>query len=143
MNDGRELFFEDISLAERLSALADSMDASGDNRSAQILNQLWEILLCALEQLHDTLTEISWGAETFSKLLRLLLQQYDVGTIPPVLDSVSVGPASALRCQQGKHLIVLGALEGAFPGYNGMVGVLSDQERQVVCLRYADAKCHG
>ena len=31
------------------------MDAAGDNRSAQILNQLWEILLSALEQMYDVL----------------------------------------------------------------------------------------
>ena len=126
-------FLENIQLAERLSDLAQQMDASGDNRNAQILNQLWEILLSALEQLHDVLGETAWDAETFTRLLKLLLSQYDVGTIPPVLDTVTVGPVSAMRCQQAKHLFVMGALEGAFPGYGGSTGVLTDQER--VALR--------
>ena len=125
-------FMEEIELAQRLQTLSDQMDAKGDNRNAQILNQLWEILLGALEQLHDTLGEMAWDSDTFTRLLRLLLSQYDVGTIPPVLDSVTAGPASALRCQQSKHLIILGALEGSFPGYSGMIGVLSDQERQAL-----------
>lgn len=125
-------FMERIDLDQRLIQLSDQMDARGDNRSAQILDQLWEILLGALEQLHDVLGEMAWDPDTFTRLLRLLLSQYEVGTIPPVLDAVSAGPASALRCQQGKHLIILGALEGAFPGYSGMVGVLSDQERQAL-----------
>jgi ATP-dependent helicase/nuclease subunit B len=55
-----------------------------------------------------------------------------VGTIPPVLDAVMVGPASAMRCQRAKHLIVLGALEGAMPGYGGTGGVLTDQERTLL-----------
>ena len=125
-------FFEEIQLAQRLSDLADDMDAAGDNRSAQILNQLWEILLSALEQLHAVLGETVWEAENFTRLFTLLLSQYDVGTIPPVLDAVTVGPVSAMRCQEVKHLIVLGAEEGALPGYRGSSGVLTDQERSVL-----------
>ena len=126
-------FLEDINLAERLSALADEMEAAGDSRNAQILDQLWEILLSALEQMHDVLGNIGWDCEHFVRLLRLLLSQYDVGTIPPVLDAVMVGSVSAMRCQQVKHLVVLGAVEGSLPGYPGATGVLTDQER--VALR--------
>ena len=126
-------FLEDIQLSRRLAELAEEMDAAGDNRSAQILNQLWEILLSALEQLHDALGETVWEPEQFIRLLRLLLSQYDVGTIPPVLDAVQVGQISAMRCHEQKHLVLLGAQEGNLPGYTGSAGVLTDQER--VALR--------
>lgn len=122
-------FFEEISLSTRLGDLATQLDERGDNRSAQILNQLWEILMTALEQLYDILGETTWDTEHFTRLFKLLLSQYDVGTIPPVLDAVTVGPVSAMRCQQCKHLIVLGAQEGALPGYCGSTGVLTNQER--------------
>ncbi len=122
-------FLEELRLEQRLDELAREMDQAGDNRSAQILNQLWEILLGALEQLHDTLGDTVWDTETFTRLFRLLLSQYDVGTIPPVLDAVQVGTVSALRCHQQKHLILLGAQEGNLPGYTGSAGVLTDQER--------------
>ena len=125
-------FLKEIDLNSRLRRLALQMEEKGDYRNAQILNQLWEILLGALEQLHDTLTEISWDAETFSRLLRLLLQQYDVGTIPSVLDSVTVGSVSAMRCQKSRHLFVLGVSEGAFPSYGSSAGVLNDQERSIL-----------
>ena len=126
-------FLEEVHFAERLDSLAREMDEAGDNRSAQILNQLWEILLGALEQLYDVLGNTAWDMDTFQRLLRLLLSQYDVGTIPPVLDAVTAGPVSAMRCQQQKHLIVLGAEEGRLPGYGGSRGLLTDQER--VALR--------
>ncbi len=126
-------FLERIGLEKRLWTMAKELDSHGDNRSAQILNQLWEILLSALEQLHDTLGETRWEPEHFTRLLRLLLSQYDVGTIPPVLDAVQIGPVSAMRCHQQKHLIILGAGEGNLPGYTGSTGVLTDQER--VALR--------
>ena len=71
-----------------------------DNREAQILSQLWEILLGAMEQLYDVLGETAWDAETCTRLFRLLISQYDVGTIPPVLDGVTAGPC--LPCGASK-----------------------------------------
>ena len=126
-------FLEEIKLEQRLDRLAREMDETGDNRSAQILNQLWEILVGALEQMYDVLGSTLWDVETFTRLFQLLLSQYDVGTIPPVLDAVQTGPVSAMRCHQQMHLIVLGANEGNLPGYSGSYGVLTDQER--VALR--------
>jgi len=91
-------FLEAIDLEQRLSQMAQEMDDNSDNRSAQILNQLWEILISALEQLHDVLGQTHWEPEHFTRLLRLLLSQYNVGTIPPVLDAVQMGPVTAMRC---------------------------------------------
>ena len=126
-------FLQELALQQRLEQMAQQLDEDGDNRSAQILNQLWEILLSALEQLYDVLGQTHWEAEHFTRLLRLLLSQYKVGTIPPVLDAVQMGPVSAMRCHSQKYLIVLGAEEGSLPGYSGSIGVLTDQER--VALR--------
>ena len=126
------VFLEDIQLQHRLTELAADMDIMGDNRSAQILNQLWDILLSALEQMEGVLGQTHWDNESFSRLFKLLLSQYDVGTIPPILDTVMIGPVSAMRCQEVKHLIVVGAAEGTFPSYGGTAGVLSDQERTVL-----------
>ena len=125
-------YLEEILLADRLQILAEELDAAGDNRNAQILNQLWDILLSALQQLNDMLGDTAWDSDSFVRLLRLLLSQYDVGTIPPVLDTVMVGPIAAMRCQEVKHLIILGAEEGAFPAYGSTSGVLSDQERNAL-----------
>ena len=122
-------FLLEIRFPQRLQEMAQEMEAAGDGRGAQICNQLWEILLIALEQLYDVLGQTVWKDEDFLRLLSLMLSQYDVGTIPPVLDAVTFGDVSAMRCHRAKHLIVLGANEGAFPGYSGSAGLLSDQER--------------
>lgn len=127
--DALYAFLDDLHLADRLSTLAVDMQQRGDLRNYQILEQLWEILLSALEQLSAMLGDTKWDCRTFTKLLKLLLSQYDVGTIPAVLDAVAVGSVSAMRCGQVKHLLVLGASEGNLPGYSGSVSVLSDQER--------------
>ncbi|MBR4017317.1 MAG: PD-(D/E)XK nuclease family protein [Oscillospiraceae bacterium] len=125
-------FLEEVQLCDRLQKLAAKMEQVGDLRNSQVLGQLWEILLSALEQLSDMLGDTYWDKETFTKLLKLLLSQYDVGTIPAVLDAVTIGSVSAMRCQMPKHLIILGAHEGSFPSYGGISGVLSDQERRAL-----------
>ncbi len=130
--DGLYDFLETLQLADRLEALSQELEARGDPRSAQILDQLWEILLGALEQLRAALGDTHWEPEHLARLLTTLLSQYDVGTIPPVLDAVTVGPVSAMRCQQPKHLLVIGAEEGQLPGYGGAKGLLSDQEREAL-----------
>ena len=122
-------FLTEIGYAQKLAKLAADLENSGDRRGAQVLNQLWEILLGALEQMYDVLGDTIWADDTFLRLLRLLLSQYNVGTIPPVLDSVTAGEVSAMRCTRARQLIVLGAEEGSFPGYSGSAGLLTDQER--------------
>ena len=134
-------FLEELQMEQRLEQQAREMDGRGEHRQAQILNQLWEILVSALEQMYDVLGDTRWEPEQFQRLLRLLLSQYDVGTIPPVLDAVQMGPVSALRCHEAKHLLVLGAGEGSFPSYSGSKGVLTDQER--VALRKLDVQLTG
>ena len=125
-------FLERIHFAHRLSKLAEELTENGDHRGAQILDQLWEILLAAMEQMHDVLGQTQWDGDAFQRLFTLLLSQYDVGTIPAVLDAVTVGPVTAMRCQRCSHLFVLGASEGSLPGYSGSMGVLTDQERDAL-----------
>lgn len=125
-------FLEDIHLDERLEELAQKFEHSGDGRNAQILGQLWEILLGALEQLHDVLGETLWDADTFTRLLKLLLSQYDVGTIPPVLDAVTLSTVSGLNNHTYSYLFVLGAAEGELPAYPTTSGVLTEQERSAL-----------
>ncbi len=122
-------FLETVGMEQRLEQLSQALDAAGSNRESQILDQLWEILMSALEQLYDVLGQTHWEPEHFLRLLQLLLSQYDVGTIPPVLDVVQLGPVPSMRCHSRSHLILLGAQEGNLPAYSGSVGVLTDQER--------------
>lgn len=125
-------FLEDIQLATRLERMSAAAGEDGLNANIQVYSQLWEILIGALEQLYEVLGHSTWDAENFTKLLKLLLSQYDVGTIPPVLDSVMAGPITAIRGHREKHLIVLGALEGILPRYGTSGGVLTEQERNTL-----------
>ncbi len=134
-------FLNDISLASRLEQLAEQILRNSESAEVQILNQLWEILLSALEQLYDVLGNSAWNSDVFVRLLKLLLSQYDVGTIPSVLDAVTVGAVSGSRHQAEKYLFILGALEGNLPSYGRPSGVLTDQER--AALRHLGVPLNG
>ena len=122
-------FLIDTQFPEQLEEMARQMELVQDHRDAQICNQLWDILLSALEQMHDVLGDTPWNVEDFVQLFRLILGQYHVGTIPPVLDSVTAGDISAMRCQREKHLLILGGNEGSFPANGAASGLFTDQER--------------
>ncbi len=126
---GLYTFLETVELAQRLEALTDHFEAKQDRRSAQEQEQLWGILVGAMEQMAGLLGQMQMEPEVFVRLLRLLLSQYDVGTIPQTLDSVTVGDVSSMRRHEAKQVILLGAQEGFLPqgGSGGMV--LTEPER--------------
>lgn len=123
-------FFQAVDLPRRMDQLAAYFDELGEPRSAQEQEQLWEILIHAMDQLAELLGDTVRDAESFLRLLRQLLSQYNVGTIPPVLDSVLVGGIPAMRRTQAKHVFLLGAQEGLLPQVGGGGRVLTEQERQ-------------
>ena len=99
----------------RLDGLAGSLEAAGDRQSAQELGQLWDILVQAMEQMAGLMSGGEMEAEVFVRLFRLLLSQYQVGTIPQTLDSVAVGGPEFMRRHAAGYLLVLGAQEGLLP----------------------------
>lgn len=123
-------FFEELGLAERLSQRAEELEELGRSTLAAEYSQLWDILVGAMEQCAAVLGDVRMTQEEFSRLLCLVLSQYDVGTIPVSLDSVTAGDMDRMRRRHIKHLIVLGASDENLPAQTGDSGLFSDEERE-------------
>ena len=125
-------FLEEIRAPQRLEDLATAFEAAGDRRGAQEQEQIWDILVGAMEQMGALLGETVRDLDGFTRLFRLLLSQYQVGTIPQTLDSVMVGGVAAMRRQEAQYVYLLGAQEGFLPqaGTGGMV--LTEPERKTL-----------
>ena len=82
-----------------------------------------------MEQLALVLGETVRTPEDFTTMLRQLLAQYSLGTIPARLDGVTVGDLASLRYQHKRALLVLGASDGLLPKFSADGGILTDQER--------------
>ncbi len=125
-------FFEEISLAERLEQRARELEGLGRSALAAEYSQLWDILVGAVEQCASVLGDMSLTQEEFSRLLCIVLSQYDVGTIPVSLDSVTAGDMDRMRRRHIKHLIVLGASDENLPAQTEDTGLFSDDERETL-----------
>lgn len=123
-------FLQEIQAEEKLRDLAEARSLS--DQRAQELGQLYEICLSAMEQLALVLGDTVRTPEDFTTMLRQLLSQYSLGTIPAALDGVTVGDLASLRHQHKKALLILGAGDGQLPKFSADCGILSDQERQLL-----------
>lgn len=123
-------FLERVQLSERLEMLTAHFEETGDARSAREQEQLWDILVGAMEQMGALLGDTPQTPDSFLQLLKLLLSQYSVGTIPQTLDSVMVGGIPAMRRQEANYVFLLGAREGCLPSGSSGGMVLTEQERK-------------
>ena len=122
-------FLEEIRLPERLTVRAAELEQAGERKLADEYRQLWEILTGALEQCALLLAGTGMDLQEFSGLFKLVLSQYDVGTIPISLDRVTAGDAPRLAHKRAKMLILLGADDGSIPAVETSRGLLTDADR--------------
>lgn len=122
-------FLEQTGLREQLNERAQETYRSGSLQKAQELTQVYGIVCTVLEQLYGVLGRTVRTADAFFHIFRVVLSQYDIGTIPAQLDSVTVGSVMSLRRADVPHLLLLGANEGAFPAAAAPRSLLTDAER--------------
>lgn len=123
-------FVEEIALSEQLARQARRLTEEGQLQKAQEQQQLYEILCAGLEQMYRVLGPIPSTPEEFSRMTEALLSQYQVGTIPAALDTVSAGGLMEMRESACRYLFLLGADEGTLPAYQGEAGLLSEEDRK-------------
>lgn len=119
-------------LYARLEQQVAEETANGQLEAAQETAQIWSILLTCLQQTAQVLGALRLKGQELGKMLELALGQYQVGTIPAVLDAVSIGSVSSMRGKEPKLLYVLGATESAMPAAPAGGSLLSEQERQTL-----------
>ena len=123
-------FLERIDAGTCIAARADAQEQAGNLQTAEEYRQLWEILVQALEQLAWVYGDGEMDTGVFVTLLRLVLSEYDVGTIPISMDRVTCGPMERV-CRTGTpHVFVLGANDGVLPSACESGGVLTDSDRE-------------
>ena len=125
-------FLEEIRLPERLTVRAAELEEAGERKLADEYRQLWEILTGALEQCALLLADTEMDLQEFAGLFKLVLSQYDVGTIPVSLDRVTAGDAPRLAHKRAKMLILLGADDGSIPAVEASRSLLTDADRDLL-----------
>jgi ATP-dependent helicase/nuclease subunit B len=122
-------FLEEIQLPQRLTDRGEALRERGELQQAEEYRQLWDILCGAMEQCAQFMGDSVMTMDEFADLFRLLLSQYDVGTIPVSLDRVTAGESRRLAHTQVKALFLLGVDDEHFPLITQSPGLLTDEDR--------------
>lgn len=122
-------FTEDIGLFGRIEERMERLNGEGSLQEADEYSQLWGVLVSAMEQCAEVLGSTEMENDEFIRLFKLLLGQYEVGTIPASVDCVNVGDLTRTRNRNVKYAAVLGASDDKMPSFAPFGGVLSDSER--------------
>ena len=125
-------FLEDIGLPDRLKERVDLLIQRERPALAEEYRQLWDILCGGLEQCALLLGDAPMELEEFTLLFRLVLSQYDVGTIPVSLDRVTAGETTRQTGHRVKVLFLLGADDASLPQVGTAPGLLSDDDRALL-----------
>ncbi|WP_300820865.1 PD-(D/E)XK nuclease family protein, partial [uncultured Oscillibacter sp.] len=97
--------------------------------------QLWEILCGVLDQFVEIVGEEPMELEEFTRLLRQVLTQYSVGTIPVSLDQVQVSGVARNDRHTAKYLFLLGANDHVLPTPGQGGGILGEDDRAELARR--------
>jgi len=94
--------------------------------------RMWDALMEVLNTLATTIPDVFGNAEVFGSVVSRIICGTDVGTIPTGVDEVAFGSAHMIRTDRIRHAIVIGAVEGEFPGTVSDTGILSDTDRVIL-----------
>lgn len=129
------IFAEESGVPQRLKETAEELLRQGQAQLAEEYSQLWRILCGVLDQMAEILGEMELSGEEFARLLRLVLTQYSVGTIPATLDQVKVSELTRNDRHSVKRLFLLGANDHVLPQPPSGHGLLEPEEREVLQQR--------
>jgi len=127
-------FMEEIGLPVRLGERVDELKKRGEPTLADEYRQLWEILCGGLEQCAWLLGEDELELDEFAPLFRLVLSQYDVGSIPVSLDRVTAGETTRQTGHAVQVMFLMGADDSTIPRASFPPGLLTDEDRSYLSL---------
>ena len=122
-------FLESVKLQQSLEEQRTRLAEAGLLQRAEECAQLWEILCEALDQFVELLGEEPITTDEFQRLLRQVLTQYSVGTIPAALDQVTVGDISRNDRHTCRYFFLLGANDHVLPAPAAAGGILNESDR--------------
>ncbi len=123
-------FAEDIDLEAALERTADEYRSREMFSEAEKISAGWASVCEILDRMVTMLDGVTLDAGRFSGLFSRVAASMDVGTIPTGIDEVVLGSSSGVRFDEVKCVLLLGSVEGEFPGAPSDDGTFfSDSDR--------------
>ena len=125
-------YFSEISLEDRLFAIAERENSRGNYKESRELQSLYGIILNTLADIAAAVGEESANSEEFALILKTVFEQTEIGMIPTSVDEVMIGSAAMSRVFNPKFVFVLGLCEGEFPAAVKDEGLFSLGDRNLL-----------
>ena len=122
-------FARQAGVPQLLGQQAQALMQSGRVQTAEEYRQLWEIFCTVLDQFAEILGDTVLTGEEFCRMLRLVLTQYSVGTIPATLDQVKVSEMTRADRRTVRALFLLGCNDHLLPRVDQAGGILDRRDR--------------
>ena len=123
-------FLEELGLSRQLEERTARLEALGELQRAREYGQLWELLCGVMDQFADTLGDMKLDREEFARLLKLVLTQYDVGTIPVSLDQVQASQITRNDRHRIRAMFLMGANDHVLPAVQTGTGLFTREDRE-------------
>lgn len=125
-------FLEELNLQNQLEKQRKRFAEHGWLQRADETAQLWQVLCGVMDQFVELLDDTPLSTDEFLRLLRQVVTQYSVGTIPVSLDQVTVSEITRNDRHTARHLILLGANDHVIPSTGSGGGILNDDDRDAL-----------
>lgn len=112
-----------------LQQQAQTLLEGGRVQTAEEYRQLWEIFCGVLDQFAEILGDTPLTGEEFCRMLRLVLTQYSVATIPATLDQVKISEMTRPDRRRVRALFLLGCNDHLLPRVGEQSGILDRADR--------------
>lgn len=127
-------FAEKTGLEASLERISEEYRKSGMAGEASIVESGWRAVCEILDRIVDMLggdgDSVKLDAGRFSGLFMKVAASMDIGSIPTAIDEVILGSASGVRFDEVRCVIMLGCIDGEFPGAaNEKTGFFTDTDK--------------
>lgn len=119
----------DTEVDKKLLEKAQYLRDIGDEEESQKERQLWDMLMNIFDQLHRLCGGDRVSLSKLREMIKLLSDEYTVGSIPTSADQIRIGSASLFRADTSCRAQILGGVtDGVFPAYAGSDSFFDDDE---------------
>lgn len=125
-------FLIDTKANESLKALAIELEDDGEYDLATEQEQIWDMLMQALNETALALKDKYVSVKKYSELFQMSLSVKSLGKVPNGIDEVIVGSADRIKARGIKIAFILGVNSGVFPATNPEGGLISDRDRNAL-----------
>lgn len=127
-------YLEKIGLSERLAEQAEAIldSKTPDIKAACETLRLYDYIISALTDVSFALRDVKTNADDLATALDIMLKHTDIGSVPQMIDYVTIGSAATLRVENIKTAIILGLCEGEFPANYSDNGILNEHDKLIM-----------